>query len=229
LGRCLVAKPAADTAAGAGVSTNLNSVGLLRHAAAWARAFGPGILVEKQVEGDCYRVLLMDHEVLDVVMRRPPTVVGDGTSTVHRLIARENELRLRMGTERAHTVIRRDPDLVNTLASQNLDLRTRPARGRPVVLKRVINENRAKENEAANDRLCPAILEATRRASMALGLRLAGVDVICRNPHLALERSGGVVIDVNTTPGLYIHHHRAGTGFPAAERILQRFFAAGPP
>jgi cyanophycin synthetase len=134
-----------------------------------------------------------------------------------------------MGTERAQTLIRRDPDLTNTLASQGLSLRSRPSAGQAVELKRVINDNCADGNESANGYLCGAILDTTRRAAAVLGLRLAGVDVICQDPLVPLEQSGGAIIDVNATPGFYYHYRRVGTSFPVADHVLQRFFAASAP
>ena len=69
----LVVKPAANTGAGAGVSTCVRTSHQLLTAIAWARAYGPRILIEEQIPGDCYRVLVMDGEVLDTVLRRPPS------------------------------------------------------------------------------------------------------------------------------------------------------------
>jgi D-alanine-D-alanine ligase-like ATP-grasp enzyme len=223
----LVVKPAAGTGAGSGVSTSITTLKQLRHAAAWASAFGPRVLVESLIEGDCYRVLLMDGEVVDTVLRRPPRLVGDGVSTVQQLIVRENKLRLDAGADRAQALVRCDPDLVNTLAAQGLKLRSRPAHGRIVQLKHVINDNRAAENEQANGRLCDAILAASRRAVAALGLRLGGVDLICTDPGVPLEQSGGAIIEVNTTPSFYYHYHRVGPPFPVAEHVLRSFFIKG--
>jgi glutathione synthase/RimK-type ligase-like ATP-grasp enzyme len=121
-------------------------------------------------------------------------------------------------------LVRHDPDLVNTLAAQGLRPRSRPPAGQAVELKRAINDNSADENEAATDRLCPEILDAARLAAKVLGLRFAGVDVVCRDPDVPLDRSGGVVLEVNGNPGFHYHYHRSGPGFPVAERLLQRLF-----
>lgn len=225
LGSPLVVKPAADTGAGAGVSTNVATKGQLRHAIAWAAAFGRSVLVERQVEGDCYRILVLDGEVIDVVRRRPPHVVGDGRASIRRLVAAENERRLRMGTERAQVLIRADPDLFRTLEVQGLGLRARLPRGRVVAVKRVINDNSADENEAANGELCEEILDTARKAALLLGLRLAGVDVICGEPLRPLEASGGCILDVNGSPGFYYHYHRRGPRFAVADHLLRHVFA----
>lgn len=221
----LVVKPAADTGAGAGVSTNVVTPGQLRHALAWAAAFGRGVLVERQVEGDCYRILVLDDEVIDVVRRRPPRVVGDGRASIRRLIAAENERRLRMGAERAQVLIRADPDLFRTLEIQGLSLGARLPCGRAVAVKRVINDNSAEENEAANGELCDGVLDTAREAARLVGLRLAGVDVVCGEPLRPLEESGGRVLDVNGSPGFYYHYHRRGPSFAVADHLLRHAFA----
>jgi cyanophycin synthetase len=221
--RPMVVKPASDTGAGMGVSTEVSTARQLRHALAWANAFGRRVLAEAQIEGDCYRVLIMNGEVVDTVLRRRPTVIGDGHSTVLELIARENRRRLQIGTDLAQVLIRQDPGLINTLARQGLGLRSRPRKGASVELKRAVNDNCAEENEAANGLLCDAILETARRAAEVIGLRLAGVDVICRSPRVPLEQSGGAVIEVNATPGFYYHYCRVGMSFPVADQVLKRF------
>ena len=219
----LVVKPAGSTCGGAGVSTNVTDLKRLRAAMAWARSFGRQILVERQVEGDCYRVLVMDGEVLDTVVRHPPTIVGDGVSTIRQLIRRENADRVLAASVRPQVPIHFDFDLQNTLASQRLSLNARPAIGETVQIKRVINENGERENVSVNGLLCPAILNMACKASRVLGLRLAGVDIICKDPNVPLEISGGAVIEVNASPGLYCHYNRqADLAFPVAERVLHR-------
>lgn len=222
--RPLVVKPAERTSGGAGVSTNVTTAPRLRAAIAWAHRYGSRILIEEQIEGDCYRVLVMDGEVLDTVVRHPPRIIGDGASTVRQLISHENTLRLKAGATRAQVLIGIDPDLRNTLASQALNLRARPAKGEVVVLKQVINDNGGRENVPVNGRLCSAIHASARRAAEVVGSRLAGVDIICCDPSVALEESGGAILEVNTVPGFYYHYHRDDSSVPIADRVLNRFF-----
>jgi cyanophycin synthetase len=220
----LVVKPAEYTSGGVGVSTNVTTVPRLRAAVASARSWGPRILVEEQVEGDCYRVLVMDGEVLDTVVRHPPRVIGDGVSTVRQLVRDENKARLEAGKSRALGLIVLDPDVRNTISSQGLQLHSRPAKGQIVVLKRVINDNAGRENVPANGCLCFAILRSACKAAEIVDARLAGIDVICSDPNVPLELSGGAIIEVNATPGFYYHYCRPDSGFPIADRVLNRFF-----
>jgi cyanophycin synthetase len=194
---------------------------------AWARTFSRHIWLEEQIEGDCYRVLVMDGDVIDTVLRRPPTVVGDGVSTIRRLIHRENEARLKAAADHPQVPIRFDIDLHNTLANQGFSLRSRPAKGEVVGLKRVINDNSTRDNVPANGRLCPAILDAACRAAAIVGTRIAGVDVICTDPTVPLEVSGGAIIEVNATPGFYCHTVKQGAStFHVIERVLSKALQA---
>lgn len=220
----LVVKPANNTGSGAGVSTNVTSEEQLYSAVAWARAFGPQVIVEEQIAGDCYRVLVMDGEVLDIVVRHPPSVTGDGVCTVRQLLRRENQERLELGAGRAQVLIRIDPDLRNTLARQGLTLESRPAKSKRVILKGVINDNNCLENVSGNSLLCPDILNCALKAAGSLSLRLGGVDLICTDPTIDLSRSGGAVLEVNANPGFYYHYCRVGEKFPAADYVLRRFF-----
>jgi cyanophycin synthetase len=221
----LVVKPAADTGGGAGVSTCIRTTYQLLKAFAWARAYGPRILIEEQIPGDCYRILVMDGEVLDTVLRRPPSVTGDGISTVRQLVRRENQLRRQLGTARGQVLIRIDPGLRNTIMGRGLTLDSRPPKGEVVVLKKVVNDNGTLDNVSANGILCEAILESARRAAQLMGTRLAGVDIVCPDANVPLECSGGAVIEVNANPGLYYHYRAAEVAFPITQKVLRRFFS----
>jgi cyanophycin synthetase len=127
---------------------------------------------------------------------------------------------------RAQVLLRVDPDLVNTLECQGLRLGSRPDRGQIVVLKRVINDNGTADNVPANGVLCTAIIESAQRAAEVIGPRLAGIDLICQDPNVPLERSGGAVLEVNANPGLYYHYRLSNSTYEVAESVLNRFFNA---
>ena len=220
----LVVKPAANTGAGAGVSTCVKTPRQLLIASAWARAYGGRILIEEQIAGDCYRVLIMDGEVLDTVLRRPPSVTGDGVCSLRQLLRRENKLRRKLGAFRGQVLIRIDPDLRNTIMRQGFSLASRPREGEVVVLKQVINDNGTLENFTANGSLNALILASAQKAAALVGTRLSGVDIICPDPRRCLNSSRGAVIEVNANPGLYYHYRPGDAGFPITEKVLRRYF-----
>jgi cyanophycin synthetase len=224
-GRPVVVKPASGTGAGDGVTTGVRSERALGLAAAFAAAHGPRVCVEEQVEGVELRLLFLDGELLDAVRRGAPCVVGDGRATVRTLVARANEARVDGGYRVAQTLLTLDRDAQATLAAQDLSLDSVPAAGRRVRVKTVVNESAAAENWAVTRGLAPGLVDAGARAAAAVGARLAGVDLITPDPGRSLEDAGGVVLEVNTTPGFYLHYHRRGRPCPVARTVLATLLA----
>lgn len=218
-GDCVV-KPARDTGGGDGITTHVRTHGQLARAAARAAVFGEELTIEQQIAGDNYRLLYLDGVLLDAVVRRPPSVTGDGHSSVAALVERLNNVRVTWGSEAAQSLLARDQDMRQTLATQGLSLRSVPAAGRTVRLKTVINDNAANDNAAAGQSLCEAVIEAGAAAAAAVGSRLAGVDIITTDPGRSLQDAGGVILEVNTTPGFYYHYRREGPICPVALHVL---------
>ena len=72
---------------------------------------------------------------MDCIVRRPPTVVGNGSSSIRRLIRQENKKRLEPGSQLAQSLIYIDLDIKNTLAAQGMNLSTTPAEGQVIKIK----------------------------------------------------------------------------------------------
>ena len=159
------------------------------------------------------------------MLRRPPTVRGDGISTMRQLIESENRARTEAGIEGGQSLVQIDWELKETLRGQGLWLRAVPGSDRVVVLKNVVNDNRRDDNEDVTGTLCPALVAEGARTAAAIAARLVGVDVITPDPTVALAEAGGKVIEVNATPGYYYHYLRKGPGVPVAVMVLERLAA----
>jgi D-alanine-D-alanine ligase-like ATP-grasp enzyme len=218
--RCVV-KPANGTGAGVAVTAGVEATWDLLKAAALASVFSRRILVEELIRGDVYRLLYLHGELLDAVIRRPPTVTGDGKSSIRALVKQENALRLESGLERAQCPLKIDMDMLNCLREQNLSLAFVPGEGEIVRVKTVVNENKGLENESATEALSKSLIVEGARAASVIGAKMAGVDIITCDPTVALSESGGAVIEVNTTPGYYYHYMKKDGPFPVAVSVLK--------
>lgn len=214
-----VIKPA-NGGGGRGVTTGVSSsFGLIRAAVA-AAAYESTLILEQQIEGDLYRLLYLNGTLLDAVLRKCPVVAADGSSNVRQLVHLENQTRMKGGPRFAHGLVSIDTDMRRTLAKQGLTLSSVPKKGTLVSLKRVINENSAAENLMATNVLCKSIIEDGAAAAMAIGVKLAAVDIITPDPAVPLADSGGVILEVNTTPGYHCHYHRQGDACQVAVHVL---------
>ncbi len=202
-GRCVV-KPAYGTGAGNGVTCDIRTPGELVRAALSAVRHCPQLVIERQLTGTEHRLLVLDGVVVGAVRRRPPSVVGDGRSTVTDLIVSENRRRLEAGGCEGLFLLDLSLDACLALARQGASARSVPAEGARVVVAGAVNAGGLSDCETE---VAPPALAADAVAAVAaLGLRLASVEVACDNPELGLARGGGGVIEVNSTPGLTYHY-----------------------
>ena len=203
--RGCVVKPA-NGYGGQGVSTHVRGREELRRAALLASLYGHELLIEAQIPGESYRLLVLDGKVVHAVCRRGPRLMGDGTSTIRQLIAAENGRRRTAG----QPVLDVDRDCLFTLDYQKLSLDARPAAGISFLAKTVNDPDRKVEvrtvyNEIVTDLVCPSIRQDAEAAARLVGSEFLGVDVITSDSTVPLCESGGVINEVNTTPAL--HHH----------------------
>ena len=225
-GPCVV-KPAAGTGGGHGVTPGVEGLeDLLR--ARWHAGMGVDrLLIERQITGSVYRLLLLDGELLDVVRSVPANVAGDGHSTVEQLIARENERRVAAGGAAGLSLVGLNLDTMLTLRRAGLTLSSILPSGRRLDLRVATNANASRDNETWKGEVSESVLEDAKAAVRAVGLRLAGVDVVAANINRPLRETGGVVSEVNGGPGLHHHYLVAdrAQATPVAVPVLDRLLA----
>ncbi len=226
--RNCVVKPARGTGGGRGITTGVSRPSHLARAAAAAKCYCDDLLIEEQLEGDNYRLLYLDGELIDSFVRRPPSVTADGKSSVRQLVHKANDDRLKAGFGMSQVLIAIDLDMRRTLARQNLALASVPPTGQHVILKTVINENCGVDNSTATHLLCDSIIRDGKRAVRALDARFVGIDIITRDPSVPLAESGGAIIEANGTPNLYFHYHKSDSRFEAAIPLLRRILIETP-
>lgn len=222
-----VVKPASGTSGGEGVTCGVCSHEELDRAMFHAARWSEQVLIERQALGDEYRVLFLDGELLDVIRRRAPHVVGDGEHTVAELIAAANRNRADSAGAAGLSFLTVDLDCLLTLRRTGLSLRSVPAAGMQLAVKSAVNQNGATDNETVSPSvLCPEIVRACADAVAAVGTRLGGVEVLTPDPSRALSDAGGAVLEVNGTPGLHYHYlvrdpeHATRVAVPVLETLL---------
>lgn len=221
----VVVKPARDGAGGQGVTTSVMTTGQLERAVRRAAQTSTSVLVEREIPGDHFRILLLDGEVLDVLRRGRPSVVGDGVSTIERLMFAE--YRRRLEDERSWKPFPVDLDCLFTLELQGISLGTVPGAGEVVVVKGATNISGRRDCSTFRGAVAGEVVAVVRQAAAALGVRLAGIDLLTSDISAPLGTSGGVVLEVNPVPGLFHHYNVANeegvsrVAIPILEALLR--------
>ena len=226
-GPCVV-KPAAGTGGGHGVVPGVETLEDLLRARWHAGKQVDRLLIERQVQGSVYRLLLLDEELLDVIVGVPANITGDGRSTIEQLIAVENERRASAGGWAGLSLIGLNLDTALTLRRAGLTLSSVVDQGRCIPLRVATNNNSSRDNQTWRGDVAASVLDDARAAVRAVGLRLAGVDVVTSDIGRPLRETGGVISEVNGGPGLHHHYlvadqaHATAVAVPVLERLLTR-------
>lgn len=219
----VVVKPARNGYAGRGVTAGIGDHRALRSAAIEAAAFSDDQMVEQHIDGRSYRLLFLEGSLIQIVLRRPPSVVGNGRDSIRRLMEAETLRRQQSDECCSLHPLQPDLDCVLTLKSRGLSLASVPAAGASVQVKTVVNQSAVQDAEIVSTVVHPGLLELAARVSSLLQLSLLGLDVITTDLSVGLEESGGVVNEINAQPGLHHHYLVANpeSGCDVASAVLE--------
>ncbi len=206
---------------GAGITGEIRSPSQLRRALLAAGRFDRRVLLEHQIDGDSFRILVLDDAVLDILRRGRPVVIGDGRSQLGDLILAEEERRISANDATGLKPLLTDLDCVFTLRRAGWRLRDVLPKGQTVAFKTATNATPATQTVVLSRPYPPGLVDAAVRAARAVGVRLGGVDIVTPNPHEALNATGGAVLEVNPVPALTHHYVAAGRGGDIAVPILR--------
>lgn len=222
IGFPLVIKPVRGKK-GRGISVGLDQREEIGPAFELAHKSGADVLIEKFVPGLDYRLLVIGGRFVAAVHRRPPCIIGDGQSTVAALIDAENENPYRDGFRGFR--VTGDEEVMRHLSLAGLTLEDVPQQGLVIRLRTAANVSTGGLPIDVTDQVHPENREMAERASLGVGLDVAGVDFISPDISRPYHEVGGAIVEVNARPGLDIHTWPvAGKSRNVAGDLLEQMF-----
>jgi cyanophycin synthetase len=218
-----------DANQGKGVTACSRTPEQVAAAYAHARAFGRRIIVEQFIEGADYRVLVTGTKIAAASMRLPPSVTGNGASTLRELVAVENANPARgEGHANILTKIALDDHAAGLVREQGYEFDAVLPAGVTVQLRSNANLSTGGTAEDVTDLLPESTRVLCVRAAQKIGLDIAGIDIVCRDIAQPLKEQRGAVIEVNAAPGIRMHHYPSrGQPRDAGAAIIEAMFGAG--
>ena len=205
IGMPVVLKPF-DGNQGKGVFLNLNSEEAIREAFREASKYSSGIIVEKFITGRDYRILVVGNKVKAVAERLPAMVAGDGMHTVKELVDIVNQDEDRGEKhEKALTKIKLDSVADNVLKKNGMTAESVPEKGQTVKLRENGNMSTGGTAIDCTDIIHPENAELAVFAANAIGIDIAGIDIVTDDITKSIRDTGGAVVEVNTAPGIRMH------------------------
>lgn len=201
LGYPIVIKPISENA-GKGVFSNLKSKQELREALKYVRneLNYKDIIVEKYIEGIEHRIFIVDGKVHGVVNRIPANIVGDGKSTIKKLINLKNKSKKR-NPNIASKTIKIDKEVLDSINHLGYTLESIPPKGERIFLRSKSNVSTGGDPIDVMDELSDELMDlAVKAANSVPGLDICGLDMIVDK-----ENNKGVIIEINTKPMIGLH------------------------
>lgn len=194
----VVAKPI-DAAHGNGVTTNIRHIDELQQAVRRAQQYTRkgGVLLQRHIEGNDYRLIVIDGEVVAAIQRCPAEVWGDGVHTTRELIDQDNATNPRRG-QRPHE---KSMNLIDLEAVQaflsDAELQYIPPYGARVQVTGVANISSGGYAVECLDRVPDEVKQMAVRVTEYFGLFICGVDIMALDDFREAK-----VIEINASPGL---------------------------
>ena len=156
------------------------------------------IIIEEYFAGECYRVLAYEDNIIDVMKKEMPYVVGDGVSPLKTLIKRYDRYRVKNGHHSMDVSWK-------LMRKYNVNPNTVLPIGFRLSLIQICGCGIANYLKVDMKDIHPSYIDMFKRVNGALGLTFSGIDVLIkdiRKPNQAR------INEVNSAPALTSHYFR---------------------
>ncbi|MCI4661514.1 MAG: N-acetylglutaminylglutamine synthetase [Neomegalonema sp.] len=213
----VVVKPARGEQ-GRGIAVGLQTVAEVQAAVERAKIVCDDVVLEACFTGEDMRLIVIDYKVVAVAMRRPARIVGDGTSSIVKLI--EAQSRRRAAATGGESTIPMDAETERCVSAAGYSMTDVPEAGVEIVVRKTANLHTGGTIHDVTDGTHPALIEAAIKAARAIEIPVVGIDLMVRHP----AGSDYVFIEANERPGLANHEPQ-----PTAERFVDLLFPLSIP
>lgn len=205
LGYPLTIKPL-DGNHGRGVKLNIANISSALNAFENAKKISKAVIIEQYITGNDYRFLVIDYKLVAVAKRRPPHITGTGRQSIRELIEQlNNDPQRGHGHEKVLSRVETDEVTNNLIAAHHFTMESILPAGYKLPLKETANISTGGTARDVTDHVHPFNKFLAERVARLLHMDICGIDIIANDISTPLNENGGVVIEVNASPGFRMH------------------------
>lgn len=150
-----------------------------------------------------YRIVLLDNEVHDILLRKPANITGDGEHTISELIEKKNLVREKHGFK----IIVPDQNLEHTLTQKGLNMQTKLPSGEYLQLRRACNFAQGGEVVRIDlKEIDTRYLDIFKKIAFKSGLHLIGLDYMGDDLSRDFREDSFGFNEINSYPMPDIHY-----------------------
>lgn len=187
----LVVKPTSESL-GNGVETDIYDEKTLLNVIKISLKKYKILLVEEQIRGNVYRILMFNNKIIDIIGKRKASVLGDGLNMIKTLINKKYKDKLLPN--------------IRLLKYQNVNLDTIIPKNHKIDISNIINMQNGAECERININKVPKInkdffLDVTKKVDIFC----TGIDFISNDIYVPYTTNNGKILELNYKPDINIH------------------------
>ena len=186
------------------ICENLKDADEIKNAYNWAKKFNQEFICQQFIEGNFYRLLVIDEKFVAASKLIPPQIIGDGKQTIKQLINNLNSDR-GVGDKAVLTKVHIDEITQKILSDKNYSTETILPENKILSLKISGNMKFGGLSENVTDEVHPMNKFMAERAAKVIGLNVAGIDIIAPDLIESILENNGFVIGINAAPDFRMH------------------------
>ncbi|MFG6494613.1 cyanophycin synthetase [Fictibacillus sp. UD] len=189
---------------------------------------GTSYILERYYAGNDYRLFVVNNELVAASLRLPPFVIGDGYKTIGELIDEENLNPVRgEGHEKAMSKIPLDERTVVHLEKSGYSLQSVLKKGESVEVLGNANLSTGGSAIDVTDEVHPDYRKMAIEAAAAVGLDIAGIDILSTDVTVPFVEGEAAILEVNAAPGIRMHLYPSqGKSRDAGGAIVDYLFSS---
>jgi len=202
---------------GRDVLTDIESIEELDDSLQFMRNKYKNVMLEEQIAGDCYRIFIFNNNVIDIIKREKPYVIGNGVNTIKELIDMRNIEQIDMKLFEVKNI----SEIV--IKKQNETLVSIPDDGKKIFISNVINmHNGARISRIPIDTVPQKNIDLFLNVNKAMNITCSGLDYLSEDICIEYDLNNSRILEVNGTPDTEIHGKIKNYNF--FEKIVNSIF-----
>lgn len=201
---------------GSGVTTNITSLEQALNAFIYAKekifaknraTWQQKIMIQQQVEGEDYRILVINGKFKIATKRIPAFIVGDGKQNIREIIEETNKDPRRNTLNPTHILkpIQFDEPLSEYLKDQGLDFDYIPKKDEKIRVRKPASMSQGGLTEDFTDKVNPQIISICESIAESIHVYSLGIDLFCKDISKPLTIENGTILEINTMSEMYLN------------------------
>lgn len=159
------------------------------------------IMVEEQITGKSYRILIFRGVIIGILERIPAQVVGNGKKKLRALIKEYNRKNISIGKQPIKLIA------INYINEQGYNIDSVIPYGKKVILSLNINSANGSGLKNVNiEDVHKDNIDMFKKCYDLSGITLVGIDYISKDISVPYNINGGVINELNSGPSINTHH-----------------------